>query len=189
MNAYLSACFLLICLLIIPQNAAAHFLEQTAHSACLNNDCSKDLRRLFRLARISSGDASVFAAMAYAHGDGLEQNTERAIHYLKIGLRQRNPAAVNLMSDWLRSGFLVEHNSTEAALLLKRAIKLNYAPAQYTRAIQLLETEDPAVLPEALSLLEKASSQRFASAMLLFNQLKQHGVETKKDLAGTATLN
>lgn len=177
MKAYINACLLLVGLLILPAKAAEHSFENKANSACTDSDCSKALRRLLRLDR--SNNAPAFIAMAYATGDGLEQNTEQAIHYLKMGVRQRNPVAVNLMSDWLRNGFLVEQNLTEAANLLEQAVKLNYAPAQYRKALQLLQTEEPNALSEAIHLLEQASAQHLLRAMLLLAQLKQYGVGTE----------
>lgn len=188
MKAYFTASLLLIGLLAIPATATEQTFDNKADSVCSDTDCSKELRRLIRLARGGSGDAAAFVAMAYATGDGLEQNTEQAIRYLRMGVRQRNPMAVNLMSDWLRNGFMVEQDLDESARLLEQAVKLNYAPAQYSKALQLLQTEDPAQLPDAVELLELAASQKLSAAMLLFAQLKQHGVGLEQDLPGAADL-
>ncbi|GHG62052.1 hypothetical protein GCM10010919_07040 [Alishewanella longhuensis] len=188
MKVFLSTSLLVIGLLALPVKAIAQNTDSQADRVCMDTDCSKELRRLIRLARGGSGDAAAFVAMAYATGDGLEQNTEQAIRYLRMGVRQRNPMAVNLMSDWLRNGFMVEQDLTEAARLLEQAVKLNYAPAQYNKALQLLQSEDPEQLPEAVNLLEQATSQKLSSAMLLLAQLKQHGVGVEQDLPGAAEL-
>lgn len=188
MKTCLSASLLLIGLIMTPVVATAQTTGNNAERVCSDDSCVKELRNLIRLARGGSGDAAAFVAMAYATGDGLEQNTEQAIRYLRMGVRQRNPMAVNLMSDWLKNGFMVEQDLVESARLLDQAVKLNYAPAQYNKALQLLQTEDPEQVPEAISLLEQASAQKLSSAMLLFAQLKQHGVGVEQDLPGAAEL-
>lgn len=188
MNVYLSTSLLLISMLAAPAIAA----DQTAHNnvdrLCAETSCVKELRNLLKLARGGSGDAAAFVAMAYATGDGLEQNSAQAIRYLRMGVRQRNPMSINLMADWLRNGFILEQDLVESARLLDQAVRLNYAPAQYNKAVQLLQTEDPAHLPEAITLLEQASAQKLSSAMLLFAQLKQLGVGLEQDLPGAAAL-
>ena len=155
---------------------------------CTETDCSKELRRLIRLEWSGSGDAAALVAMAYATGDGLEQSNEQAIRYLRMGVRQRNAMAVFLMSDWLRNGFMLEQDLAESQRLLELAVDLKYAPAQYARALQLLQTEQDDQLPEAINLLELATEQRLASAMLLLAQLKQHGAGVEQDLPGAAEL-
>lgn len=162
--------------------------QQSAERICTDTDCSKELRRLIRLARGGSGDAAAFVAMAYATGDGLEQNHEQALRYLRMGVRQRNAMAVYLMSDWLRNGFVAEQDVAEADRLLQQAVELKYAPAQYARALQLLQQEQAESLQPAIALLEQASAQRLASAMLLLGQLKQHGVGMEPDLPAAAEL-
>lgn len=162
--------------------------QQSAERICTDTDCSKELRRLIRLARGGSGDAAAFVAMAYATGDGLEQNHEQALRYLRMGVRQRNAMAVYLMSDWLRNGFVAEQDVAEADRLLQQAVELKYAPAQYARALQLLQQEQAESLQPAIALLEQASAQRLASAMLLLGQLKQHGVGMELDLPAAAEL-
>lgn len=155
---------------------------------CADTDCSKELRRLIRLARSGSGDAAALVAMAHATGDGLEQSNEQAIRYLRMGVRQRNAMAVFLMSDWLRNGFMLEQDLAESQRLLDLAVDLKYAPAQYAKAVQLLQAEQDDQLPEAINLLELATEQRLASAMLLLAQLKQYGAGVEQDLPGAAEL-
>lgn len=179
---------LLASILAFPVLATETPNPSAANRVCSDTDCSKELRNLIRLARGGSGDAAALVAMAYATGDGLEQDASQAVRYLRMGVRQRNPMAVNLMSDWLRNGFIVEQDPVEAARLLDQAVKLNYPPAQYTKALQLLQTEDPEVMPEAISLLEKSAEQKLATSMLLLAQFKQHGVGVEQDLPGAAEL-
>lgn len=186
----ISVALIIGCLLTYPVTAKANSNSelQAAERICSDNDCTKELRRLIRLARGGSGDAAAFVAMAYATGDGLEQNHQQALRYLRMGVRQRNAMAIYLMSDWLRNGFVAEQDVAEADRLLQLAVELNYGPAQYARALQLLQQEQPESLSLAIDLLEQASAQRLASAMLLLGQLKQHGVGMEPDLPGAAEL-
>jgi len=188
MKFLISSSLIVLSLLAAPTNAKSIDNTAEANKICTDTDCSRELRRLMRLARDGSGDAAAFVAMAYATGDGLEQNTKEAVRYLRIGVRQRNAMAVFLMSDWLRNGFMVEQDLTEANRLLDQAVQLNHGPAQYSKALQLLQTEDPAYLPEAVKLLELSAAQRLSTSMLLLAQLKQHGVGIEQDLPGAAEL-
>jgi len=188
MKFLISSSLIVLSLLAAPANANGASRNAEANKICTDTDCSRELRRLIRLARDGSGDAAAFVAMAYATGDGLEQNTREAVRYLRMGVRQRNAMAVFLMSDWLRNGFMVEQDLAEADRLLDQAVQLNHSPAQYAKALQLLQTEDPAYLPEAIKLLELSAEKKLSTSMLLLAQLKQHGVGIEQDLPGAAEL-
>jgi len=126
MKVILNSSLLLVSLLAFPAQATDLKPEAHLDRICTGSDCNKELRRSIRLARSNSGDTTAFLAMAYATGNGVEQNTAQAIRYLRLGMQQRNPKAIYLMSDWLRNGFIVEQDVNEAARLRKLATQLNY---------------------------------------------------------------
>ncbi|WP_290619237.1 MULTISPECIES: tetratricopeptide repeat protein [unclassified Arsukibacterium] len=146
------------------------------------------MRRLIKLARSGSGDAAAFVAMAYASGDGLEQNHQEATRFIKLGVRHRNPMATYLMSDWYRNGFVLEQNTEQADKLLAQAVKSEYAPALYQQAVLHLQTDDEAKVTEAVTLLEQAAEAKLMNAMFLLARLKQTGTATEQDLAGAGRL-
>lgn len=131
MKVILNSSLLLVSLLAFPAQATDLNPEVHLDRACTGSDCNKELRRSMRLARSSSGDTTAFLAMAYATGNGVEQNTAQAIRYLRLGVQQRNPKAIYLMSDWLRNGFIVKQDVNEAARLRKLATQLNYRQNAY----------------------------------------------------------
>lgn len=90
----------------------------------LSNDHSElitALRRSFRAARAERSDAAAHMALAYAFGEGVEQNTGEALRYLNLGLKKRDPMAINLMSYWLGYGFLAQDSLFDAQYLLDNA--------------------------------------------------------------------
>ena len=163
-------------------------IASTDTKVCEGNQCENEMRRLIKLARSGSGDAAAFVAMAYASGDGLEQNHQEATRFIKLGVRHRNPMATYLMSDWYRNGFVLEQNTEQADKLLAQAVKSEYAPALYQQAVLHLQTDDEAKVTEAVTLLEQAAEAKLMNAMFLLARLKQTGTATEQDLAGAGRL-
>tara|TARA_R110002126_G_scaffold21598_9_gene77910 strand:+ start:2235 stop:3089 length:855 start_codon:yes stop_codon:yes gene_type:complete len=163
-------------------------MAETAVKVCEGNQCEAELRRLMKLARSGSGDAAAFVAMAYASGDGLEQNHDEAARYIKLGVRHRNPMALYLMSDWYRNGFVLGQDIQQANKLLAQAVKSDYPPALYQQAVLHLQTDDEANVNEAVTLLERAAEAKLMNAMFLLARLKQTGTATEQDLAGAGRL-
>lgn len=155
---------------------------------CPAGQCENEMRRLIKLARSGSGDAAAFVAMAYASGDGLEQDHKEAARFIKLGVRHRNPMATYLMSDWYRNGFVLEQDIGQADKLLAQAVKSEYSPAMYQQALLHLQTDEEAKVTEAVSLLEKAAENKLMNAMFLLARLKQTGTATEQDLAGAGEL-
>ncbi|KKO46377.1 hypothetical protein WG68_06320 [Arsukibacterium ikkense] len=155
---------------------------------CEGNQCENEMRRLIKLARSGSGDAAAFVAMAYASGDGLEQNHQEAARFIKLGVRHRNPMATYLMADWHRNGFVLEQNIEQADKLLAQAVKSEYPPAMYQQALLYLQTDDETKVDEAVTLLEKAAETKLMNAMFILARLKHTATATEQDLAGAGKL-
>jgi len=155
---------------------------------CEDEACKVEMNNLIKLAKNGSGRAAALVAMAYATGDGLEEDAEKAERFLKRGVRYRDPVATFMMYGWLREGFVVEKNIEKSDEMLDRAIKLEYAPAMYRKALAIFKSEDDEKISEAVELLENASEQKNMDAMFLLARLKQTGTATPKDLEGAADL-
>lgn len=168
--------------------AIASQASSNSQQVCADKDCTTEMRKLMRLARNGSGDAAAIVAMAYATGDGLEQDSKEALRYLRLGVRHRNAMATYLMSDWLRNGFMVEQDLAEADKLLDLAVAQKYSPAQYQKAMLLLQTEEEIAVAQAVTLLEAASEQKLVNAMYLLARFKHEGIATEQDLPGAAEL-
>jgi hypothetical protein len=155
---------------------------------CEGDQCEIEMQNLIKLARNGSGQAAAFVAMAYASGDGLEQDFEKAERFIELGARQRDPIASYVMSDWYRNGFVLEQDIEQADKLLARAVKKEYPPAMYQQALLYLRSDDENKVMEALQLLEQAADTKSMSAMFLLARLKQTGTATEQDLVGAGKL-
>lgn len=156
--------------------------------SCAEVSCEKEMRQLLRLARGGSGDAAAIVGMAYASGDGLEQNDKEAERYMRIGVRYNSPVAMYILSDWYLNGHIVEQDVEESVRLLDLAIRGEYAPALYKRALQLIRINEPETIAEGVELLEQAADKNLVSAMFALARLKHTGVGVEQDLYGAAEL-
>ncbi|HET8816731.1 MAG TPA: sel1 repeat family protein [Pseudidiomarina sp.] len=155
---------------------------------CPSGDCQSEMRRLAKLARNGSGDAAAVVAMAYASGDGVEKDLEQAYEFARHGVRYRSALAMYLLSDWYRTGTVVEQDMREANDLLDEAVALDYAPAQYKKAVLLLESGNDVAINEALTLIEAAAEQNLVNAMFALARLKHTGTVVEQDLVGAGDL-
>lgn len=162
--------------------------KATDDRICMADSCETELRKLKKMTRWGSGYAATIVAMAYASGDGVEQNNEEAVRYLTKAVHYRDAFATYLMSDWLSRGFMVEKDETKAAELLSKAVKADFPPAQYTLAVKLLQSDTVEDQSTGLKLLQKAADARLADAMYLLARLKHTSAGVPQDLAGAGEL-
>ncbi len=161
---------------------------QASSPVCDSSECEAEMRRLIRLARNGSGDAAALVAMAFASGDGLEQDDKEAERFIRIGVRYRSAIATFLMSDWYRNGFILEQNEEEADKLLEQAVALNHPPALYQKATQLFASDNPEDFEEAMTLLQQASDENLVNAMFLLGRMRQIGAGVEQDLVEAGEL-
>ncbi|WP_404409804.1 sel1 repeat family protein [Pseudidiomarina marina] len=155
---------------------------------CQQGDCGRDLAELERFARKGSGDAAAVVAMAYASGDGVEQDLEKAKEFIEQGARRRNAMAMFVLSDWHSRGFVVEQSDEKAQQWLQRAVDLGYAPAQYQRGMQLLAATDPETQQEGVQLVQAAADTNLVSAIYVIARFKQTGTLMEQDLTAAGAL-
>ncbi|MCH8536417.1 MAG: sel1 repeat family protein [Alkalimonas sp.] len=172
-----------VCLLLPLSSYASEQPEQTAGiSVCEQGECTNDLRKLRRLSRYGSGDASAVIALAYASGEGYELNPEEAVRFLQQGVRQNSAMAMFLQSDWYRRGFLLPQDEAKAMELLDKAVAAHYAPAIHQKASLLIQTHQEEDIAEAVAILQQAAEQRHMDSMYLLARLQQFGLGTEQDL-------
>ncbi|KFZ28465.1 hypothetical protein IDAT_09140 [Pseudidiomarina atlantica] len=173
-------------LYLSPMSAQADVTEGV--NICQGGDCERELIELERYARKGSGDAAAVVAIAYASGDGVEQDLEKAKKFIEQGTRRRNPLAMFVIADWHSRGFVVEQSAEQAQLWLDRAADKGYAPAQYEKATQLLASTDASDQQAAIPLLEEAAEANLLSAMYALARLKQTGTVVEQDLPAAGAL-
>lgn len=155
---------------------------------CTNGQCDKQIRELHALARYGSFEAMTLLAMIYATGDGREADPKKALSYLTRAAQHNHPMAVFLLAEWHSRGFVAPLDPEEADALLAKAIRLDFPPALYKKALELLKEPTADNLAEGLALLQQASDRRLVDAMFLLARLKQEGIATPQDLEGAALL-
>ncbi|RUO52361.1 tetratricopeptide repeat protein [Pseudidiomarina homiensis] len=155
---------------------------------CQSGDCEAELTKLERFARKGSGDAAAVVAIAYASGDGVEQDLAKAQTFIERGASRRNPLAMFVLADWYAKGFVVQQDAEQAQLWLDRAAAEDYAPAQYEKAVQLLAATDRADQQAAVPLLEKAAEANLLTAMYALARLYQTGTLVEQDLPKAGAL-
>ncbi|WP_214000948.1 tetratricopeptide repeat protein [Arsukibacterium sp.] len=157
-------------------------------AACADDKCDDEIRTLHRMARFGSFEAMTLLSMVYATGDGRDADPEKALSYLQRAVSYRHPTAVFLLSEWYREGLVVTQDLQKAHTLLTQAVELKHTPAQYKKALLLLQQPDEADIATGVELLEQASDKRLLDAMFLLARLKQQGAYTELDLEGAAQL-
>ena len=155
---------------------------------CDDDKCVNDLRLLHRLSRFGSMDSHTILGVAYATGDGLEQDIKHGVGRLKIAIRHGHAPAMLVMSDWYRDGTYVDADPQQSQKYLDMAIDAGYPPALYRSALTKLQNGDPQQVSEAVTLLEEASERQLVSAMYLLARLKYVGGLVEYDLIGAADL-
>lgn len=155
---------------------------------CQSGDCEAELAKLERYARKGSGDAAAVVALAYASGDGVAQDLEKAKTFIERGASRRNPLAMYVLADWHARGYVVEQDAEQAQMWLDRAADSGYAPAQYEKALQLLSAKDSAEQQAAVPLLEEAAEANLLTAMYALARLYQTGTLVAQDLPKAGAL-
>lgn len=180
--------------LILALNGILLFMPETTHAAtssevfCQSVSCQSDFKKLERMALYGSGEAATVVAVAYATGDGVEQDIKKARRHMKQAVRWREPMGLHQMSGWLRQGFVFEQDISKADELLDRAVKLEFSPALTDKA-KLLLTQDTAVADaQAIDLLQQANDQNYSPARYLLAELFASGVAVESDLGQAGAL-
>ncbi len=156
---------------------------------CGSASCQSDFAKLERMALYGSGEAATIVAVAYATGDGTEQDVKKARRHMKqAAIAWRDPMAMHQMSIWLRQGFIFEQDIDKANALLDRSAKAKYVPALTDKAKLLLTENTPEADQQAIALLEQANEQYYTPGRYLLAQLLASGVAVESDLARAGSL-
>lgn len=147
---------------------------------CVSDECSEAMSKLVRYSLNGSPDAQVIVALAYATGDGVPRDVTLARQHLKRGLRNNDKRAWHIYSRWLREGFAFEMDVTAADKALDRAIRQDYAPALYERAVRQFD-EASSNNQSSVDDLERAAEQLHLPSMYLLAQIKAAGLGVAVD--------
>ncbi|WP_214000838.1 sel1 repeat family protein [Arsukibacterium sp.] len=172
--------------LLLTSAAAVAAIDQA--SFCNSASCESEFKKLEEMAYYGSGEAATIVAVAYATGEGVEHNIEKARRNIKKAVSWREPMAIHQMSIWLRQGFVFKQDIARADILLDRAVRAEFGPALTDKAKLLLAKNTPQADKEAVALLELANEQHYSPGQYLLAQLLVSGLAVESDLARAARL-
>lgn len=161
--------------------------DRASSDECASDACSEAMKKLVRFSINGSPDAQVIVAMAYATGDGVPADLNLARQHLKRALRNQDERAWHIYSRWLRQGLAFEQDLAAADEALDRAVRQDYAPALFERAIRNF-SETAADNSAAVADLERAAEQLYKPAMYLLAQVKAAGLGVSADRQQAAQL-
>lgn len=162
--------------------------QQTSSGLCNDGSCRPHIMMLHRLTRNGDLTAMSILAMLYVTGDGVEQDIERGVGWMKRAASGGNPMANFTLATWYRQGTFVEQDAAEADRYLQHGVDHQYAPAQYQKALQLYMEQSDESTAAANQLLEAAAQRGSAPAMFLLARLKLNGQLFEYDLEGATRL-
>ncbi len=155
--------------------------NEWAETECSSAQCSEDMKRLVKFSLNGSPDAQVIVALAYANGEGIEQNLDLARQHLKRALRNNDPRAWYIYSNWLKKGISVEVDLVEAEYAFQRALRQDHPSALYEQAVRKLNLEG-GENQEVVDWLERAAKQNHQPSQYLLAQLLASGVGVPADV-------
>lgn len=162
--------------------------SEPADSFCTSELCQTDFVKLEKMAWYGSGMAATIVATAYATGEGVPQDVNKARRHIKQAARWREPMGMHVMSNWLRAGFILEQDIDKADVWLERAIRAGYLPAAYDKAKLLLQQNNPQADQQAIALLQTAEQGFYLPARYLLAKLYVAGIGVESDLVQAAQL-
>jgi hypothetical protein len=133
--------------------------------SCQTVECKIKIKKLKKYARNGSSAAQEIVAAAYLLGEGLEQNSNKAISYLKKSLKQGSGRSAWLLFSIYHFGMGVDKDEEKAQNYLDFAINKKEKIALLYQGTALLA--DDKSTQEALNLLTEASNRKERNATYL----------------------
>jgi len=98
-----------VAVVVVFQAAPLNASESQGFSdLCTSERCEQMLQRFERYGDNGHTGSMVFMALAYAHGDGVEVDHDKASMWLKEAIRMRSPIAPYVAAQWHRQGLVWE---------------------------------------------------------------------------------
>lgn len=131
----------------------------------------------------TAANAAGFLGRIYLRGDGVEQNFDRAKHWLDRGISHGDPQSQFLMGLMLLHGYGGTTNIAKASELFRAAAELNYTPAQVELGVLYLDQGQTDDLRIANDYFELAARYGNMQAYYYLAEMIHHGVGRDKACA------
>lgn len=153
---------------------------------CLSEDCQKQLIQVRRYGRWGDAKSQLVIGSAHLYGDGVEQDTDKAISWFKRAAY--NPSsnagkyslhAFNVLAKIYQGGIGVEKDQSLATKYFDKLAERHYGPVLFDRAFVEFEQGN---LTQGIALLEQASESDFFEASYYLARMYQQGSFIEKDI-------
>lgn len=125
----------------------------------------------------------------YLHGDGVKQNTDKAISWLKRAAYNDAPRyslkAYHMMAKLYQQGIAVEQDLELANKYFNKLTDKNYGPVLFDRAFIEFEQNN---LAQGITLLEQASNSLYPEASYFLARMYQKGEFVEQHISKAAIL-
>lgn len=173
-------------------SASSSMLSQSeTKERCDTNECKAQMQKLKDFANNGSPEALAIVAVAYATGDGLEQDERKARVMMKEAIRLRSALGMYVKSRWLEQGFIFEQDSDRALYFLNRSADLGYEVANYEMAARLLieeAPENPEKVSKGFEYLQRSADEGYIPALYTQARMLEEVATTSEELVSAARL-
>lgn len=153
---------------------------------CNAENCHKQLKQLKKYGRWGDAKSQLMLGSAYLYGDGVEQDTDKAISWLKRAAYNTSSNAgkyslyaFHLMAKLYQNGIGVKQDQQLATKYLDKLAEKQYGPVLFDRAFIAFEQGN---LKQGINLLDQASESRFVEASYYLARMYQQGNFIEKDI-------
>jgi TPR repeat protein len=154
---------------------------------CDSDVCKAQMEKLEEFGRHGSPEALAITALAYATGDGLEKDEDRARVMMKEAIRLDSSLGMYVKSKWREKGFIFPQDEARADELLRQSADLGYEVANYEMAAKLL-TQGEEHAEEGMKYLNAAVEAGYIPALYVLARMIEEEAEAPEDLAVAATM-
>ena len=161
-------------------------LTSNYQKICSSEECHKQLIKIRKYGRWGDAKSQLVVASAYLYGDGVEQDTDKAISWLKrtayntsTNAGKYSFKAFHMMAQLYQKGIGVEQDIPLADEYFNKLADKHYGPVLFDRAFAAFEQDN---LAQGITLLEQASDSRFPEASYYLARMYQQGDFIEKDI-------
>jgi TPR repeat protein len=161
--------------------APASVQAQASSAVCQGEECQAKIAKLKKLALNGSPQAQFILGTMYEFGEGVEVDTDIALRYYQMAIKNRNAKAMYQMSAILYDGRYGEQDLDEAQELLERAADHGLPVAMVDLAKQMLVDAPEAQADVIWELLTEAAERnnyeaRYLASLLSLNKAFPHAL-------------
>jgi len=166
-------------------------LTSNYQKICTSDPCKNQFTQLKKYGRWGDAKSQLVVASAYLYGDGVEQDIDKAISWLKrtayntsSNAAKYSLHAFNIMAQLYQKGIGVEQDLSLANKYLDRLADKNYGPELFDRAFAEFDQNN---ITQGITYLEQASESNFDEASYYLARMYQQGNFITKDINKAAS--